>query len=259
MTHDKIVDKLLKLKAMAEGAEAIGNEAEAAAFAEAFQRLMTTHKIEMTDLEFKAQEETDPVAEHRIDYTKYDANYKPKKVRIAWMETLSSIVARAHFCRILVYPGSSRIALIGRKQDAVVAEWMIVTMQRATEKIADKELQKYRWEVYKRDGNCAAAQGFRGAFIQAFVGRIKQRYDEIRREQAATVTGTGLMRLSKEMKAADAFIERQKEEKKYSNTKSLRRQSEWHGEGARRGANAADKINLGGKAVDSGRTTKGLI
>ena len=52
---------------MAEGAKAIGSEAEAQAFAEMLQKLLMDHKLEMTDLEFEEMEKEQPVERHMID------------------------------------------------------------------------------------------------------------------------------------------------------------------------------------------------
>lgn len=251
--HEKIVDKVTKLKAMAESAEAIGNEAEAEAFAAMYQRLMLQHKIEMSDLEVERLDVEEPVQKHRIDYTKYP-DIELRKARIAWIERLASVVADAHFCRILVYPGSSRITLVGRKSDAAVAEYMFITLQRAVESLSSKAEQKYRWEVYKRDGNCRAARGYKGSFTQAFVMRLSERYSELRAEIVGDGGSMALVRVNTAHAALADFFN----SSKFKTSTALRRQSDYHGIGARDGRRAADDINLKGKAVDAG-TTRGQL
>ena len=119
--REKIVDKIRKLKAHAESAETIGSEAEAQAFAAAMQRLMNEHTVTMTDIEFKEYERDEPVDEWNIDYSKYD-DIKVKSSRIAWIERLASIVAKAYHCpdtryvKIITYHlGRSFVGLRGRR------------------------------------------------------------------------------------------------------------------------------------------------
>lgn len=259
MTTARILNKLTKLKNMAEGAAAVGNEAEAQAFAAMFQRLMTEHKIEMSDLEFAKLEESDPVARYEIDYSKYrGTGYKETKVRVAWMERLASIIARAHFCRIILWSGSNRISLVGRKSDVQVAEWMIITLQRAAEKIATHAHSAYSWEVYKVDRNTSRARGFKGAFLQAFIMRLAERYENERNSQVGTSQSTALVRVRKEEAAVEDFMKKLADSKQTKKSTQLRRLAEHHGEGIRRGRAAADKINLTGKAV-AGNETKGHL
>lgn len=257
--QDRLLDKLAKIKAMAEGAKAIGSEAEAQAFADMLNKLLFEHKLEMSDLEFATLEQEEPV--ERESWAEYanraqelkKAGVKTRKVRILWMERLASAIARAHNCRIIVISGSSVVQLVGRKSDRAVAEYMIVTLTRAAEKLADKELQKYRWEVYKRDGNCQAAQGFRGAFLQAFVMRLMDRFDELRRQRTDAPNGSmALMRIDREQKAVDDFMQELVKDKDQGlkNANTLRRVAEHHGEGVRRGKRAADDVSLDGKAID---------
>lgn len=249
--NQKLLDKLAKLKAMAEGAEAIGSEHEAQAFAAMFQELLVKHKVEMTDLEFANLEVEEPVETHRIDYKQYP-DLKMRKRRIEWMETLANIVADAFFCRILVHPGSSRISLAGRRSDTVVAEYMIVTLQRAAQKIADKANYDWGTEVFRRTGSRDGPEryGFKSSFLTAFVNRL---YVRLRDERKTTTSGTGemgLMRINKSEKAVTDFIDNLKAKKATAVSRSVR----FHREGIRRGTEAANSINLKPNAIETETT-----
>ena len=119
MSKQSVMDKLAKLQSHADSAKAIGNEAEAEAFAAKVAELLVTHKLSMTEVEFAAQAEDDPVDGAYVDYAKY-APDQSGRTRVWWQETLIDVVARAHFCRIMVVPGSSRIFLVGRGSDRQV-------------------------------------------------------------------------------------------------------------------------------------------
>jgi len=248
MTTDKVLDKLKKIQAHAESAAKIGNEAEAQAFAEMLQRMLTAHKLEMTDLEFEVMEKTEPVVRKGVDYQ--DVGHK--KSRVAWRENLASMIARAHFCRILVTPGSSRITLVGKANDIAVAEFMIVTLTRAADGITKSEHQKYCWEVYKRDGNCSAARGFKESFMTAFLSRLQQRFADLRRE--IVNTSTALVRVNTADKAVDEYL-KNSDVKKAS---GLARMEAHNGEGYRRGVAKANSMDLTGKAVGGGQAAKQL-
>jgi len=261
MTQDKLLDKLQKIKKMADGAAAIGSEAEAQAFAEMLQKMLIEHKLEMSDIEFEAYEKEEAVVKQMIDYSKYP-DLELKKTRVLWTERLAGVIARAHMCRILVHTGSNRISLVGRKDDIAVAEYMIVTLFRATEKIAKTAHMKYIWEVYKRDGDTHAAQGFKKAFIQSFIMRLADRYRE---EQAKHKSSTALVRLSGQ--AADDFINKKtvdpntgREKKDYKNAYSLTNRLSRNSEGHHRGREAANQVNLRANAMGAGSTsTKGQL
>lgn len=252
MTTDRIIDKLRKIHAHSESAASLGNEAEAQAFAAAFQRLLTEHKLEMSDVEFAQAEVDDPVARHEIDYSKYP-EFKHKKARISWAVHLNSAIAKAHFCRIILHQKSNTISLVGRKQDTEVAEFMIITLNRAAERIANRELQKYRWEIYKRDRNCEAASGFRAAFLFGFTQRLVERYEEERRRtEGDGSNSTALVRLRREERAVEDFIN----ELKGKTTTTIMKSR--HREGTERGRVVANGIQLRSTGINAG-VTKGAL
>ena len=250
--HEKIVDKIRKLKAHAESAEMIGSEAEAQAFAAAMQRLMNEHTVTMTDIEFKDYERDEPVDEWRIDYSKYD-DIKVKSSRIAWIERLSSIVAKAYHCQILVTQGSSSIILVGRSSDCEVAEYMIVTLQRSAEKLARKEYGAY-FRKCQREGNVNAARGFRTAFLQGFVMRLAARLEE-ERDQQMTSSSTALVRVDKKMRAIVDFMSG----RSYGKSKALRSRASLNAAGVARGRKMADDVDLRANGVKAGATPKGEL
>lgn len=253
MTQDKLLDKLTKIKNMAEGAAAIGSEAEAQAFADMLQKLLLEHDLQMSDLEFEALA-TDPIEDQYVNFTEH--GLKHKKTRVAWMERLAGMVAQANFCRILVSSGSSNIWLVGRREHRAVAEYMIVTLARAVEDISRKEHAKYSWEVYKRDRSTFAARGFKESFITGFLFRLFERLVAMKKTTGES-TNTGLMRINREDAAVEAELQRRHElnkgeEGKLRKMGGLRVSAPANREGVRRGKAAAENIDLGGRAIDQG-------
>ena len=258
---EKLIDKLGKLKRHAESAKQIGNEAEAQAFADMFQRLVMQNKIDVSEVDFEQQEIEEPVGKHYINYK--DKEIKIKRRRMAWVESLASVVAQAHFCRILVHVGSSRITLVGRKSDCEVAEYVLVTLQRAAEKMAKKAYYKYWFELFEICSRCGGqktghtdshefvsstgkAAGFKASWLEAFVGRLAQRYRE--QKQGYTGDSMALVRVNKAEKAVVDWMEENFGEKK--GAAALSRNGRWNSEGNRQGRAAADALDLGNpKAV----------
>lgn len=236
MTLDKILEKLKKLKAHAESAEKIGSTQEAEAFAAMFQQLLIKHKVSMTDLEVDAEEAEEPVDRFDLDWQ----DVKIRGTRIAWIERLAGIVARAYFCQILVWPNSSRITLVGRQSDAAVAEFMIVTLTRLAEKLAKKEFGV----IYRQ--NRFAAHGFKDSFLRSFIIRLDERLREER--GAATKESTALVRVNRAEAAVSEFM------KQFTKKASIVRGSRQdpNALGWRRGREVADGINLRSKAVEAG-------
>ena len=134
--REKILEKLQKIKAHAESAEKIGSQAEAEAFAAMFQQLLLKHKISATEVEVEQLERDEPVDKFQVDWQ----DIRVRSTRIAWIERLAGIVARAYFCRILVHPRSSNITIVGRKSDAAIAEYMLVTLVREFSRLLGEEL-----------------------------------------------------------------------------------------------------------------------
>jgi hypothetical protein len=246
--HEKILDKLGKIKRMADGAKAIGSEAEAQAFADLLSKLLLDHKLEMTDLEFEKFEEEQPVGVHRIDYSLYPF-IKVRSHRVVWIEQLARIVAESHFCRILIYPNSNRVALVGRHEDATIAEYMFVTLFRSIDTI--EQIERRKWK-HERPGLNRNTDGFRESFIQAFLMRLRDRFLDLRR--ARETESMALMRINKSDKAVQEFIEENYEKKARGISKSTR----FHPEAVQRGRAAADKVNLKPYAMETGVGKKEL-
>jgi hypothetical protein len=264
------LDKLAKLKRHADSAAEIGSLAEAEAFAALFQRMLLKHKLEATDLEFAQEARDEPVGRHPIDYDKYP-DVKVRATRVEWIEKLAGVVARAHFCQILVHPRSSQITLLGRRSDAAVAEYMIITLQRAAERLATAEYTVFTNMVVKQCAVCLRdqrdshpghvftpnwqrARGFKAAFLQSFIVRLHERY-RAERAAAATSSSTALVRLNTAEAAVSDFLKREG----YGKATKLARSVSQNLDGHRRGRAAADRVNLRSNAVGDGTVISRLI
>lgn len=280
--REKIIDKVAKLKAkldhVATGGQMGSTAEELETVALMMQRLMAKHKIDMTEIELSQMEVEEPVGYHPIDYAKYP-DLKVRQKRVAWMERLASIIARAHFCRIAVddgsnvravrkkfsiklgrATGSSKVTLIGRKSDCEIAEYMIVTIQRMAEKIAHKEYCAYYWHHnklcfacdrreeehaglgHKFDSAERRARGFKESFLQAFVMRLSERYEEARRATEGE-SSMALVRVNRAEQAVNDFL------KNAGTAKALATRDSHHADGYSKGVDAANKVGLKSNAL----------
>lgn len=277
MTEEKIIDKLNKIKRMADSAKKIGNEEEAQAFATMLQRLLAKHKLDMTDIQYDEHIKEEPVGEYecgggpmrthdgRVVYKDFpDVEITSK--RTEWVESLAGVIAAAHSCAIMVASHTSRVWFVGHKSNCQIVEYLFVTMQRAAESISHKEYKKFRAQCRAEDNGGGAylyrTHGFKASFLTAFIMRLAARFEEEKKkivdEFNATHAGssTALVRVNKEALAVRQYLDKRAEEKKTKPAASLRGQREGNSEGYARGRAFADSIRLDANAVKAGQPNK---
>ena len=241
-SREAVLDRLKKLYAKAKSAEAIGSEEEAKVFATKVQELLSRHKIDLSEVEYKNLDETDPVVRRLVNFA--SAGISVKKRRIEWQEFMASIVCEAYFCKFIVVTGSSNLFFAGRGVDLEAAEQVFLYLLRVANSLADKEYVKYFYEC-KDAGDVTMARGFRSGYLIGFTHRLAERYKEererIKREHAAS--GTALIRLTDAIKMVENFLEKAADTKKAKPIgASTREENE---EGYLRGRRDAEKIPIG--------------
>ena len=244
MTDEKILDRLAKIKTHAESARKIGSIEEAEAFASMLQRLLTRYKLAMSDIEFEQHERDEPVGQYPVDWE----DVAVRRTRVQWIERLAYIVTKAHFCRYLVHNRSSKITIVGRESDAKVAEYLLVVLVRAVERLS--HAAAYRSNTTREE----RGYGYRTAYIGGFVGRLAERFDEERRAPENT-TSTALVRINRATVAVTAYM------KEHTRPASQLGGRQAYNSTAREdGRRDADAVGLRANAVDSGADrTRGAI
>lgn len=202
--HEKIIDKMRKLRAHQKSAEDIGNEAEAQAFALRFQELMSKHKIDMSDIEWEEHKKETPIVRVYVSHRR--ADLKTGKVRVSWMLNLARQIGIVHQCTILLITSTRDFFYVGEKLDAEASKEVYEYMVKVAETMAQKAYVKFFYEC--RDlGDVTLARGFKQSFLHGFTLRLKQRYDENQKKLEVGETGTALMRLSGALKRAKDSLE----------------------------------------------------
>lgn len=126
---NKLLDKLKKLIAHEESARAIGNIAEAEAFADKIQQLLDTKNLSMSDVEVHAEQSS----EIDCDVVSSEAGKFEE-----WQKVLSQGICEINGCTSLISPLG--FLFIGRKTDREIA----VSLYRYFEKLGFELGEKYQ-------------------------------------------------------------------------------------------------------------------
>lgn len=246
-----VLELIRKVHAKAESCKAIGSEAEAQTFAEAVQRMLAKHRLSMSDIQFNQFRENEPVGKSEVNWDEH--GLKNKARRCQWIEQLANVVAQAHSCTILVRVGSNVIVLVGREHSRKIAEYALAVLVRAAESLAQRAYDKFYWEC-ERDGRRYAAKGFREAFLKGFIQRIAQRYyDELYGNNAEQ--STALVRFNQEKKDVEDWME----EQEFKKAPTMLKRRVGNDIGFVHGQQAANDLDLKGKAVEGGGMVKNLL
>lgn len=243
---DKILDKLAKLKAAAEGEAAIGNAEAAEAFAGMINTLLLRHDLSMADVPTSIGAPEEPIVEHLVDPSKHEIKFT--RNRIAWQEALARVVADAHMCRFLVTSGTNYITLVGTREHVMVAEYAYVVLVRAADKMSWDA--RNEWWKSVHGGRHVKSGNFRAAWLLGFIERIGERFAEVRRTEvkAAANASTALMCINKALSRANSYVD-----DKYKRKAGAVHLQRGNWEGRKLGRAAADKMAIGQKGVDAGR------
>jgi len=207
--REKWIDRLKKLKAKAESAAAIGNQAEAEAFAAKFQALLIEHKVSMSEVELTEQNVDDPLGYHeyhpdRAGFDPFDS--RAKKRRVLWIEQLAMAVADAHFTKMILserLDGVVTYMFVGRQSDVELAVWMFTVLGRNGIKNAKKEYDRAKRE--RRD-----TTDWYKTFLRAYQIAITKRYaiEREKLERQLSGTGTSLVPLDRARQEAEDFADK---------------------------------------------------
>jgi hypothetical protein len=259
--REKVLRRLVKMQAVRDGEAKLGNAEAAHAFATAINRMMLEYELHPSDLDYQRAMQDDPVIE--VAYRADAHGGKRKWRRSAWRESLASVVAKANLCTYLIQTSSDNIWFVGTRSHATVAEYTYATLVREADRLADREYSKFYQQVYE-EGTAYRAKGFRAAWLDAFVSRVRERLEEERKqvvaEAAANVPGgqaMALMRIDNALIKARDYVD-QKFSRKRNYASHLNGGRSYHQEGRAWGRAAADRIVLGRRGVGAGANIRSI-
>jgi hypothetical protein len=259
--RERVLRKLVKMQESRDGEAKLGNLEAAEAFAAAINRMLVENELHPSDIDYARAADDDPVIELLVDLSKYAID--KKKQRCAWQEALARIVSKAHLCTWLLRKGSNQIWFVGTRSHATVAEYVYGTLVPIANAMSIKEKYKYGHECFARDGHWRGVNGFREAWLDAFVKRIAERFDEARAAAVAEAVvdlpagseSQALMRLDGALIKVNRYIE-DKFKSRRGSASPLSSGRSTNDEGSRRGRAAADSMTIGRKGVTGGASRK---
>jgi len=221
MERETVIDKLQKLIAHERSARTVGNIAEAEAFAAKIQQLLTTHKLEMSEIEIQEREESEPVGEARA--SPVEAGWRRTGYRVEWQTSLASDIAKANGCQLLVLPGCNIVFFVGRDSDRNTAKTMFLYMLEMARNLAEIEavrcIEIERCKCYERWGlqewrNMMGTwmKQFRESFAIGFAGAVGRRiylqYQEMvqAERQRHGEQSTGLVLINRDALAVQDYL-----------------------------------------------------
>lgn len=253
----KLLNKLVKMQEQAHGEAKLGNTQAADAFAAAINRMLLENELRPSDLDYARTASLDPVVEVRCDLAKYGIPRKSN--RVAWQESLARIVANANLCTFLLRPGSNDIWFVGTRAHAEVAEYTFGVLVPAAHAMSIQARYEYGKERKNAGGKANEANGYREAWLAAFVTRIGERMQEARDAAVASVPNdapagsesTALIRLNGAMAKVRAYVDA-----KYTGrgkaSSIYMRGGHGHSAGSNAGRAAANRMAIGRKGIGSG-------
>jgi len=239
--EDNTIQKLKKMIAHQQSAAALGNTAEAEAFAQRIQQWLTKHKLSMSDLQAKEEEKEGVSSGLAVDPRRF--GMKDKDDMIPWLLTLAHNIAKVNDCEILVntkvrnatkaeqkktgkfYASqtTNQFVFVGIETDRLVAEELYVYMAKLAWEMAGKEgdrlKESFRAEIMLKLGKCAGGHlsaklhDFRHSFCKGFAKAVTERLVAAREKekaaaQAASNTETGLMVIDRRALMVRTYMEK---------------------------------------------------
>jgi hypothetical protein len=135
-------DVLRKVRGLLRLAESEQNLKTAENIAAKATELLTKYKLDMSEVDLEHQNEIDPFGTIIISPQEWGGFSLPK--RIEWTEDLADVIARANFCRALIFQDSNKIAFTGRKSDVDIARYIFTTTLRTALRVCEVELAEVR-------------------------------------------------------------------------------------------------------------------
>lgn len=188
METESIIARLNKLIAHEKSARSIGSTEEAEVFAAKIQDLMFKYKLEMTDVEFAAQEINEPVEAEVVEEAALTGETR-KLIKTGWIGVLTEAVTRANFCRAVGQRGGNGITLIGKASDRAAAKAMMQYLYDACVEAAPIHTQKHCF------GGSGDKRSFTLAFKMGFACAIAARLKAQKAQLAAGAGEQGLIRI----------------------------------------------------------------
>ena len=270
-----IIEKLKKLIAHEQSARNIGSLAEAEAFAARIQDLLTAHKLSMSEVDFTAREEGEPI----------DWEHVNGATNLRWRVDIARVIADINSCSVVNQTGSRRKAFffVGRTSDRQLAKILYEYLTQLGEDLAKKAAKDNRKEqnlrfydtwkamLIKRFGPDSVfspdpkheqgafrkwmkdyTESWKTGFGAAVSKRLKDRYEATLREQEQTSAGA-IVHIKRDALAVKEFLKG-----KTRKSSGVIKENDGNQEGFAAGHSTGSAVNLSPNtfAGTTGRTSR---
>jgi len=201
-----IITKLRKLIEHERSARSIGSLAEAEAFAAKIQDLLTAHKLSMSEIDFQAREDGEPIDWEHVDGS--EVGRGGRKTKVYWRVVIAKAIAKINSCEIVNETRSHGNAFffVGRTSDREIAKTLYLYLIELGEELvaksarADREIQTLKFNLRNNicdydipDWATAAfnrwmkeyRESWKTGFGITIATRLQDRYEETLKTQAA--------------------------------------------------------------------------
>ena len=231
---EAILNRINKLNKMAESAKDIGNEAEAAAFAQKVQSLLMEHKLDMTEVDGL----DDDNLNFQIDEELFTWDIGTSNKRSHWLQRLAVYVTNYNGCRLCVMSGTNSVYIIGTQESRAVVCYLLNVLSRFGKESLEKEYRKAYYQA-KKQGKTYLMKNWRRSFANGYVNtiglRLKEEHDRFMSEH---VSERGLVVLDQEKLALEDYMSQ------YGHTKLKFTQNQHNEHGLLKGSLAGESVNL---------------
>ena len=172
--NESAIAQLRKILAMQQGAELVGNYAEAEVAAEKMVFLLQKYNLSLEQLNLSDLKLSDSIDKIRV--SGFDYNFPLSRKRVAWQEAIGHAIAEATNTEILVSQGSNLMAFVGTKTDREVAgyvfSYLVREMGPACQKSYDRDY--YLW-VEKEKQPPSVCKGYKESWFMGSISILSQR------------------------------------------------------------------------------------
>lgn len=172
----KLVARIQKLHAMAEGAREVGSLAEADSFMRAVEKTLAAYNLDMSVVSMNLKDVTDPLGCNSV----WGATGRHKYTVPRWALLLGRAVADAHYCEMLNSIQYSVLFFYGRKQNRETAERMYVYLRDMAERLGAKAFAAEERRRIKEYGSKRGASQWRLNWLEGFATEVARRYATMR-------------------------------------------------------------------------------
>lgn len=159
-----IFDRIQKLHAMAEGAAALGNAAEAEMFAAKVQNMLDRHRMDSSILE-----SSEPVEEvERVELQGTDFGYRNGRQKVSWFYVLIRGLCDVNGCRVLTLSGTS-VIIVGVRSDREIVQYLSTVLIREMERL----LKEWKGALYPHPSR-SDCNSWRVGFVYGIRTRLAQ-------------------------------------------------------------------------------------